>query len=95
MIMKKEEQEKYVEMMEMKTNKAARDIIQLVHRQGLDPQASIVSMLKASAILIESFSSVGGNGDSLETLVKEMIGPAREEARMLLSGESLDDVYNN
>ena len=42
--MNKSDQEKYVEMMEMKTNKAAKDIIHLLHSQNLDEQASIVSI---------------------------------------------------
>lgn len=49
--MNKIEQEKYVEMMEMKTNKASQDIIRMIKDQGLDPQAAIVSILKASAII--------------------------------------------
>lgn len=93
--MNKEEQEKYVEMMEMKTNKAAKDILHLLKDHNLDPQASIVSMLKASAMLIESYASVGGNGDSLESLIKKMIGPAREEARSLMSKESFDGIFRN
>ena len=93
--MNQEDQEKYIEMMEMKTNKAAKDILLLLKSQSLDPQASVVSMLKASAILIESYASVGGNGDSLESLIKEMIGPAREEAKSYMSKETFDGVFNN
>lgn len=92
--MNKSEKEKYVEMMEMKTNKATKDIIHLVKVQGLDPQASIISILKASAILIEAFSSIGGDGDSLEMMIKESIGPARKEARMMMFTDS-NDLFNN
>lgn len=93
--MNKIEQEKYVEMMEMKTNKASQDIIRMVKDQGLDPQAAIVSILKASAIILESYDSLGGNADLLEKMIKEMIGPAREEARRLMSDVELPDNYNN
>lgn len=93
--MNKIEQEKYVEMMEMKTNKASQDIIRMIKDQGLDPQAAIVSILKASAIIMESYSHIGGDADSLEAMVKEMIGPAREEARRLMSDVELPDNYNN
>ena len=93
--MKKSEQEQYAEMMEMKTNKAAKDIIHMLKEQGLDPQASVVSILKASAIIIESFAMMGGNADMLEMMIKEMIGPARQEARHLMAHVETKDVYNN
>ena len=81
--------------MEMKTNKAAKDIIHLLHSQNLDEQASIVSILKASAIMLEAFASVGGNADKLEAMIREMIGPAREEARRLLINDGLtDSIYS-
>lgn len=93
--MNKSDQEKYVEMMEMKTNKAAKDIIHLLHSQNLDEQASIVSILKASAIMIEACASVGGDADKLEAMIREMIGPAREEARRLMFGDDNIDIFNN
>ena len=93
--MNKTDQEKYAEMMEMKTNKAAKDFIHLLYSQNLDAQASIVSILKASAIMIESVASVGGNADNLEAILREMIGPAREEARRLLFDKDNKDIINN
>ena len=92
--MEKTDQEKYVEMMEMKTNRAAKDIIHLLHSQGLDAQASVVSILKASAIMIESYASIGGNADNLEVMIREMIGPAREEARRLMFEDDNKDIFN-
>ena len=65
------EQKEYAEMMEMKTNKASDDIIQMMKKQGLDAQAAIVSILKASAIILESYASLGGNADLLEKMIKE------------------------
>ncbi len=93
--MNKIEQEKYVEMMEMKTNKASQDIIRMVKDQGLDPQAAIVSILKASAIIMESYSHIGGDADSLEAMVKETIGPAREEARRLIKRSGMPKSFDN
>lgn len=81
--------------MEMKTNKAAKDIIHLLHSQNLDEQASIVSILKASAILIEACAAVGGDADNLEKMIKEMIGPSREEARRLLFKKDMTDIFKN
>lgn len=92
--MNKNEQERYAEMMEMKTNKLAKEIINMVKNHGLDPQAAIVGILKASAILIESFGSMGGDANQLESMIKEMIGPAREEARELLF-KNAKDIFNN
>ena len=89
------EQKEYAEMMEMKTNKASDDIIHIMKKQGLDAQAAIVSILKASAIILESYASLGGNADLLEKMIKEMISPAREEARRLMSEVELPDNYNN
>ena len=89
------EQEKYAEMMEMKTNKASQDIIHMMKEQGLDPQAAIVSILKASAIILESYASIGGNADLLEKMIKEMIGPAREEARRIMPHVEMPGNYNN
>ena len=67
----------------------------LLYSQNLDAQASIVSILKASAIMIESVASVGGNADNLEAILREMIGPAREEARRLLFDKDNKDIINN
>lgn len=93
--MNKSEQEKYVEMMEAKTNKAAQDIIHLLNAQNLDAQASVVSILKASAIMLESYASLGGDADKLEEMIKEMIGPAREEAKRLMFKDDVKDFFNN
>ena len=82
-------------MMEMKTNKASDDIIQMMKKQGLDAQAAIVSILKASAIILESYASLGGNADLLEKMIKEMIGPAREEAKRIMSHVKMSDNLNN
>ena len=93
--MNKSEQEKYVEMMEAKTNKAAQDIIHLLNTQNLDVQASVVSILKASAIMLESYASLGGDADKLEGMIKEMIGPAREEAKRLMFKDDVKEFFNN
>ena len=56
---KKTEQEKYAELMEMKTNKAAKQIVHVITSSNLNPTASIVSIVKATAMLLESFDAVG------------------------------------
>jgi hypothetical protein len=89
------ELKEYAEMMEMKTNKASQDLIHMIRKQGLDPQAAIISILKASAIILESYASIGGNADLLEKMMKEMIGPAREEAKRIMSHVKMSDNLNN
>ena len=49
----------------------------------------------ASAIILESYACLGGNADLLEKMIKEMIGPARKEAKRLMSEVELPDNYNN
>ena len=93
--MKNSEKEKYVEMMEMKTNKASNRIIHILNEEGLEPNACIVSMLKAAAIVMESYAHVGGNADPLEAMVKEMIGPARKEARRFIDRSGMPKSFDN
>ena len=81
---KKTEQEKYAELMEMKTNKAAKQIVSVITSSDLNPTASIVSIVKATAILLESFQAVGEDAAYLEMILKNTIGPARQEVRETL-----------
>ena len=92
---KKTEQEKYAELMEMKTNKAAKQIVHVITSSGLNPTASIVSVVKATAILLESYKAVGEDADYLEMVLKSTIGPARQEVReTLLPGLGKDGTGN-
>ena len=92
---KKTEQEKYAELMEMKTNKAAKQIVHVITSSGLNPMASIVSIVKATAILLESYKAVGEDADYLEMVLKSTIGPARQEVReTLLPGLGKDGTGN-
>ena len=84
---KKTEQEKYAELMEMKTNKAAKQIVSVITSSGLNPTASIVSIVKATAMLLESFDAVGEDAAYLEMILKNTIGPARQEVRETLLPE--------
>ena len=84
---KKTEQEKYAELMEMKTNKAAKQIVSVITSSDLNPTASIVSIVKATAMLLESFDAVGVDAAYLEMIVKNTIGPARQEVRETLLPE--------
>ena len=71
----------YAELMEMKTNKAAKEIVHLLFKENLQSTAAIVSIIKASAILLESCRSTGEDADYLESLIVNMIKPARLEVR--------------
>ena len=88
------EQKIHDEMMRMKVNNATMDIIRAIKVQGLDPQATIVSIVKASAVLIEGYASIGGDADSLEMMMKEMIGPARKEAKRMMFKDA-KGIFNN
>ena len=92
---KKTEQEKYAELMEMKTNKAAKQIVHVITSSGLNPTASIVSIVKATAMLLESYKAVGENADYLEMVLKSTIGPARQEVRETLLPELGKDGTGN
>lgn len=87
------EQKIHEEMMRMKVNNATMDIIRAVKVQGLDPQATIVSIVKASAVLIEGYAAIGGDADSLEMMMKEMIRPARKEAKKMY--KDAKDLFKN
>lgn len=92
---KKTEQEKYAELMEMKTNKAAKQIVSVITSSDLNPTASIVSIVKATAMLLESFDAVGVDAAYLEMIVKNTIGPARQEVRETLLPELGKDGTGN
>ena len=92
---KKTEQEKYAELMEMKTNKAAKQIVSVITSSDLNPTASIVSIVKATAMLLESFNAVGENAEYLEMIVKNTIGPARQEVRETILPELVNDGTGN
>ena len=92
---KKTEQQKYAELMEMKTNEAAKQIVHVVTSCGLTPTASIVSIVKATAILLESFDATGEDAAYLEMILKNTIGPARQEVRETLLPELGKDGTGN
>ena len=92
---KKTEQQKYAELMEMKTNKAAKQLVKVITSSDLQPLASIVSIVKATAMLLESYKAVGEDADYLEMVLKSTIGPARQEVReTLLPGLGKDGTGN-
>lgn len=78
---KKTEQEKYAELMGMKTNKAAKQIVYVITSSGPNPTASIVSKVKATAMLLESFDVVGEDAAYLKMILKNTIDSARQEVR--------------
>ena len=91
----KTEQQKYAELMEMKTNKAAKQLVKVITSSDLQPLASIVSIVKATAMLLESYKAVGEDADYLEMVLKSTIGPARQEVReTILPGLGKDGTGN-
>ena len=83
------------ELMEMKTNKAAKQLVKVITSSGLQPLASIVSIVKATAMILESYKAVGEDADYLEMVLKSTIGPARQEVReTLLPGLGKDGTGN-
>ena len=92
---KKTEQQKYAELMEMKTNKAAKQLVKVITSSGLQPLASIVSIVKATAMILESYNAVGEDADYLEMILKSTISPARQEVReTILPGLGKDGTGN-
>ena len=91
----KTEQQKYAEQMEMKTNKAAKQLVGVITSSGLQPLASIVSIVKATAMILESYKAVGEDADYLEIVLKSTIGPARQEVRETLLPELGKDGTGN
>ena len=79
----------------MKTNKAAKQIVHVITSSDLNPTASIVSIVKATAMLLESYKAVGEDADYLEMVLKSIIGPARQEVReTILPGLGKDGTGN-
>ncbi len=71
----------FAEMMEMKTNKAAKEIVKVLVNGNMPPLATMVSIVKASAIMLESFRASGEDAEKLEDFMKQTIKPARMEVR--------------
>jgi hypothetical protein len=92
---KKSEQEKYSELMEMKTNKVAKQIVHIIASSDLNPTASIVSIVKATAMLLESYNAVGEDASYLEMILKNTIGPARQEVRGTILPELGKNGFGN
>lgn len=91
----KSEQEKYSELMEMKTNKVAKQIVHIIASSDLNPTASIVSIVKATAMLLESYNAVGEDASYLEMILKNTIGPARQEVRETILPELGKNGFGN
>ena len=89
------EQREYAAMMYAKANDASKKIISILNEQGLDSEACIVALLKASAIVLETYAHIGGDADSLEGQMKDMIGLAREEARNLIKRSGMPKSFDN
>lgn len=82
--MDKKKDQEYAARMELITNKAAQHIVHYLTSHVDHSMASIVSLIKASAIILEASKEAGENDEFLESLIFDMIKPARKEARRLL-----------
>lgn len=82
----------FAEKMEMITNKAAKHIVNYLTSNVGNSMVSVVSLIKASAIMLEASKAAGENDEFLESLFFDSLKPARKEARMLLDklGEGSD-----
>ena len=82
----------FAERMEMITNKAAKHIVNYLTSNVGNSAASVVSLIKATAIMLEASKAAGENDEFLESLIYDSLKPAREEARMLLGkiGKCMD-----
>ena len=82
----------FAERMEMITNKAAKHIVNYLTSNVGNSAASVVSLIKATAIMLEASKAAGENDEFLESLIYDSLKPAREEARMLLGkiGKGMD-----
>ena len=68
-------------LMEKKTNKAAKQIVHAIISSYLNPTASIVLVVKATVMLVESFYAVGEDSAYQEMILKNTIAPARQVVR--------------
>ena len=74
----------FAERMEMITNKAAKHIVNYLTSNVGNSAVSVVSLIKASAIMLEASKAAGENDEFLESLIYDSLKPARENARLLL-----------
>ncbi len=87
--------EEFAELMEMKTNEAAKQIVHVITSSNLNPTASIVSIVKATAMLLESFNAVGEDATYLEMILRNTIGPARQEVREIILPKMGENKFGN
>ena len=86
--------EDYAERMEMMTNKAAKDIVHYLTSHVDHSMASVVSLIKAAAIILEASKVAGENDEFLENLILDTLKPARKEARRLLLQKDDENEIN-
>lgn len=76
--------ENNAEFMELLSNKAAKEIVHYLAMRVNDPMASVISLVKASAILLEAVKDAGEDDKFLESIILNTLKPAREEVRTML-----------
>ena len=82
--MGKSKDEEFAERMEMITNKAAKDIVKYLTSNVNNSAVSVVSLVKATAIMLEASKAAGEDDEFLETIIFDTLKSARKEARKML-----------
>lgn len=68
----------------MITNKAAKDIVKYLTSNVNNSAVSVVSLVKAMAIMLEASKAAGEDDMFLESIVFDTLKPARKEASKLM-----------
>ena len=79
--------------MEMITNKAAKDIVKYLTSNINNSMVSVVSLVKAMAIMLEASKAAGEDVEFLESIIFDTLKSARKEASKLV-GEISDGKCN-
>ena len=66
---------------ERRSNKAVLEIMQIFKNENLPSMTSLVTLIKAAAILMESCKMVGKDADYMEHFYLNEIGPMRKRVK--------------
>jgi hypothetical protein len=70
--------------MEMITNKAAKDIVKYLTSNINNSMVSVVSLVKAMAIMLEASKAAGEDDEFFESIIFDTLKSARKEASKLV-----------
>ena len=80
----KKEKSEFTAKMDRVSNEAALQIVNYLSSNVGYPGAMIWSLVKASAIILEVSKAAGEDDAALESLIYDVLKPAREEVKSLL-----------